>query len=69
MVQSVSLGNFGNSIRKKDKFHNNIWMHITMYFIMSETEQRSLEDNERNYSDNFKGNTDIQIRKITKIVT
>lgn len=36
---------------------------IVMFFIMPETEQRSLEDIERHYSDNIKGLTDIHIRK------
>lgn len=34
-----------------------------MFFIMPETEQRSLEDIEIHYSDNTKGITDIHIRK------
>lgn len=36
-----------------------------MYFILPETEQRSLEDIELHYSDNTKGLTDIRIRKQT----
>lgn len=32
-----------------------------MYFIMPETEQRSLENIERHYSDNTKGLFDIEI--------
>lgn len=34
-----------------------------MFFIMPETEQRSLEDIELHFSDNSKGMTDIQIAK------
>lgn len=37
-----------------------------MYFILPETEQRSLEDIESHYSDNKKGITDIYISKDTK---
>lgn len=36
---------------------------IVMYFILPETERRSLEDIERHYSDNTKGLADIHIRK------
>ena len=36
---------------------------IVLFFIMPETEQRSLEDIEIHYSDNSKGLTDIHIRK------
>lgn len=36
---------------------------VVMYFILPETEQRSLEDIERHYSDNTKGITDIYIHK------
>lgn len=41
---------------------------ITMYFIMPDTEQRSLEDIELHYSDNTKGITDIYIHKKSEIV-
>lgn len=34
-----------------------------MYFIMPDTEQRSLEDIELHYSDKTKGMTDIHIEK------
>lgn len=37
-----------------------------MYFILPETEQRSLEDIETHYSDNTKGMTDIDICKASK---
>lgn len=36
---------------------------IVFYFILPETERRSLEDIEHHYSDNTKGMTDIHIRK------
>lgn len=36
---------------------------ITVYLIMPETEQRSLEDIELHYSDDTKGITDIHIEK------
>lgn len=39
---------------------------IVMYFILPETEQRSLEDIELHFSDNSKGFTDIYIHKASK---
>lgn len=40
-----------------------------MYFIMPETEQRSLENIERHYSDNTKGLFDIKIPKSSNEIT
>lgn len=39
-----------------------------MYFILPETEERSLEDIEHHYSDNSLGLTDIKIRIARNIV-
>lgn len=41
----------------------NFFRFVVMFFILPETEQRSLEDIELHYSDNTKGITDIRIRK------
>lgn len=40
-----------------------IYRTIVMFYILPETEQRSLEDIERHYSDNSKSITDIHISK------
>lgn len=45
-----------------------VWFYslIVMYFILPETEQRSLEDIELHFSDNSKGFTDIHIQKASE---
>lgn len=40
-----------------------------MYNILPETEQRSLEDIEKHYSDNTKGISDIYIPQKAKTIT
>lgn len=50
------------------KYHLFNFSFIVMYYILPETEQRSLEDIELHYSDNMKGITDVNICKQSKVV-
>lgn len=69
MALSVLLGKFRdhfdyqypNLLHKY--FHMFRFRFAVMYFIMPETEQRSLEDIERHFSDKTKRFTDIHIPK------
>lgn len=51
-----------------DNWNDYSFRLLVMYFILPETEQRSLEDIEMHYSDNKKGITDIYICKNSKTV-
>lgn len=50
----------------KIKQHLCFFSLISMYFILPETENRSLEDIELHYADNSKRITDIEIKIVTQ---